>query len=173
MNPKRSLILAALSFLTTIGYSQSQVYLESFGSTGFGLSLNYEKQIDLSENSKIGVTLGMGIRHVSRIDPNFWLYKTGINYYYKVWGIGLDASFHNAIGTTSQTSYAETEAIIYPNINYNWNFVPNWYLKPSIGVAFSALSVINPELNPSLSQDNFWDNSFYFGFTIGRLFRNK
>ena len=171
MNLKRSFVLTALICLTTTGYSQSAVYLESFASTGFGLSINYEKQIELTKNSKIGIPIGLGLRHQSAFDPTFWLYKTGVNYYYKYWGLGIDASFHNALGALSETSYADTKVILYPNLNYRWYFASHWYVKPSVGIAFSYFEVINPEMSPQVSQKSYWGNSLvFFGISIGRSF---
>ncbi len=170
---KKSIIICLL-FLTNSLFSQTRLSVDILGSSSVGLSFNAEQQFSISDNHKLSILAGLGGMIQGEAEPH-WLYKGGAYYYFKSWGIGADFSVFNRIGETPTNSYSEMDYLIYPNVNYSWFLKNDLFIKLSFSMVVSHWNVINPDMNPQLNQQSYWEDIPvpFIGITIGKGLRKK
>ena len=162
----------AFIFCLNVGFSQTRIGVGILGSNSLGLSVNAEQVFSLSDNHKLSVMGGIGGKIEG--DPElYWLYKAGTYYYHGAWGIGTEFSVFNKFNDPSLNAYTQADLLIYPNINYTWFLKDNRFFKLSVGMRFQHYNVINPDMNPDLNHDPFWDSTPIFGLVFGGQFKNR
>jgi len=140
---KTNLIFVLL--LTTAFFLKGQLSIEaSLGGSNFlGYSGNVQYQISLNAESTktIGLRLGAGALFPGwELEPTL-LVKSGLNYNYGPWGLGLDMSF---FGTNTfqfdqviPAGTPDVKAIAFPHISYTKMFKNSLYFRISGGADFA------------------------------------
>jgi hypothetical protein len=121
------------------------------GANFLGMTINTQLEIPLSADGKHKLTpkIGVGGLMPGWDDPTVIIH-TGLNYSFKNWGTGIEVSGFTPNpfrGTFEGSDFVDM--IVYPNINYNWKFESQWYLRFSAGAwfAFSRYHNYNTQLN--------------------------
>lgn len=134
---KRSfLILAFLASFASFGQTLN-TEIQIGGTNFIGLSINAEGVWNLNDNNAIGLKLGLGVP-VAFFDDKEAISSTliGLHYYYKDWGIGMEAAGYHAfpfVSPLNTTTSPEMDMMLFPNINYTFHLESS-YLKVGAGV---------------------------------------
>lgn len=164
---KRLLILT-LFFVSNYSFGQFHLGIELGGSNFLGYAVNIEQRVKVSESSSIIGKAGFGGLFPGWPAVPTVLFKYGIHYNYRNWGIGGDVSkFTNRYFTRSLGVPGDVNLIFYPNINYSLKFGKSYFVNFSVGAYFAYYQ--QNDLNPS--QPKFeWAGDVIpgIGITIGK-----
>ena len=119
---------------------------------GASLNLNYSLSISANGDHKLTPTIGLGLSSNEWMPTSRMIIHAGLNYSYKRYGIGVEASQFGPLFPKDGVAY-DNELIVFPNINYLIVDRDMWYLKASLGAyfAFSELDGIDDKPTPTLS----------------------
>jgi len=130
-------------FLHVNAFSQVNLEGQLGGSNFLGFSLNTEVDIPLSKSKAIYLSPSMGLGLLSpTFEESTAILRTGLHLKYKKWGIGSEvAGFTGNPFSNQPYINSFIDLLVYPNVNYTFNFKSNYYLKASTGayVAFSRV----------------------------------
>ena len=129
------LFIILLIGISTISFAQVKFEAQLGGSNFLGLTLNtaYDIPLEKTGNHHLVPSLGVGILAPGWDVPTVIIHA-GLNYKFKNWGIGGEVSGFTPNPFWGNTdSYDFVSMIVYPNINYTFNFKSGWYLALSGG----------------------------------------
>jgi len=136
---KRLLVCLILTYTIIPVNGQIKLELQAGGANFIGMSLNTSYDFALFANGyhKISPTIGLGALIRGSEDPTSIIHG-GLNYQYKRWGIGTEVSGF-AVNPFWGNSYTNSfvDMIVYPNFNFTYTSVSNFYFRVSAGAYFA------------------------------------
>ena len=170
----RKAIVSSIMVLSTLGIlAQSKIEAQTGGANYLGLTINYEFEIRISQTGdhRVLPSFGMGFMLPS-FAPNTFVVHTGLNYAYKKWGLGMEASgfTDNPFWGTNNSMFVDL--MIYPNFNYTLSLKSNIYIKFSAGAFIGFDEVMTNDLLGSY-YEYVGDAMPGAGISIGYEFRKR
>lgn len=122
------------------------------GANFWGYTTNIEglKPLNKAHTHNLGIKLGVGALLPGWASEPTVIIHSGLNYYFKNWGVGGEVSGF-AINPFANTYYGATpdlSMLVYPNASYTFKLKKSNYLKVSAGV-FLAYERYYSEFNAS------------------------
>lgn len=145
---KRFILLSLLAiFISKDVFSQASVEAQIGGANFIGITLNSRYSISLSKTKEHKLSPSFGIGTLAPWwDAPTAIMNIGITYHYKSWGIGTEVSgFAAAPFVNSNRPHDFVDMIVYPNMNYTFKYVSNWYLRLSAGAYFAYSKSNDPQ----------------------------
>ncbi len=141
---KNTLIVICILFSFYKADGQIGIETQFGGSNFLGASINTKYTIQICDSSHHTITPSLGIGFLA---PKWYaptsIIHFGVNYAYKKIGIGVEASgFTDNPFVSSAKSKDFVDVIIYPNLNYTFQFKSPFYISASAGLylAYSKAS---------------------------------
>jgi len=133
---KNALIVTCIIFSFFKVDAQVGIEVQFGGSNFLGASINTKYTIPICDSSRHTITPSLGIGFLLPTwDAPTSIIHFGVNYAYKKIGIGVEASgFTDNPFVSSAKVRSFVDVIIYPNVNYTFQFKSPLYLSVSTGI---------------------------------------
>jgi hypothetical protein len=136
---KNALIIICIIISFSKANGQAGIEVQFGGSNFLGASINSKYTIPICDSCHHTITPSLGIGFLLPTwDAPTSIFHFGVNYAYKRIGIGVEASgFTDNPFVSSTKSRHFVDGIIYPNLNYTFQFKSPFYISASAGLYFA------------------------------------